>query len=212
MSGSNCCFLTSIQISQEGGKVVWYSHLFKNFPHLVVIHTIKAFSIVNEVEIDVFLNSLASFMIQWILAIWSLFPLPFLNPVWTSWSSRISGKAFLGEAYIYLQNKSSPWPSEYLLTCMHIAISDLSCYITMWNHWLQKMRWDAIESVVPERLTGAILLISPLLTWHSTFKKLRSWHQIPPLHANRRGQSGSRDRFYFLRFQNYCRQWLQPWN
>ena len=32
MSSSNCCFLTCIQISQETGQVVWYSHLFQNFP------------------------------------------------------------------------------------------------------------------------------------------------------------------------------------
>ena len=32
MSHSNCCFLTCIQVSQEASKVVWYSHLFKNFP------------------------------------------------------------------------------------------------------------------------------------------------------------------------------------
>src|SRR5574337_867395 len=32
MSSSNCCFLTCIQISQEAGQVVWYSHLFQNFP------------------------------------------------------------------------------------------------------------------------------------------------------------------------------------
>ena len=32
MSGSNCCFLTCIQISQEASQVVWYSHFFKNFP------------------------------------------------------------------------------------------------------------------------------------------------------------------------------------
>ena len=31
MSSFNCCFLTCIQISQEAGQVVWYSHLFKNF-------------------------------------------------------------------------------------------------------------------------------------------------------------------------------------
>ena len=43
MSGSNCCFLTWIQISQEAGKVVWYSHLSKNFPQFVVIHTVKGF-------------------------------------------------------------------------------------------------------------------------------------------------------------------------
>ena len=50
MSGSNCCFLTCIQVSQETSKVVWYSHLFKNFPQFVVIH------IVNEAEVDVFLE------------------------------------------------------------------------------------------------------------------------------------------------------------
>ena len=51
MSGSNCCFLNCIQISQEVGQVVWYSHLFKNFPHLVVIHTVKGFITVNEAEV-----------------------------------------------------------------------------------------------------------------------------------------------------------------
>src|SRR5574337_1033636 len=37
MSSSNCCFLTCIQVSQEAGQVVWYSHLFQNFPQFVVI-------------------------------------------------------------------------------------------------------------------------------------------------------------------------------
>ena len=39
MSSSNCCFLTCIQISQEADQVVWYSHLFQNFPQFIVIHT-----------------------------------------------------------------------------------------------------------------------------------------------------------------------------
>ena len=56
MSSSNCCFLTCIWISQETGKVVWYSHLFKNFPQFVVIHIVKVFSKVNEAEVDVFLE------------------------------------------------------------------------------------------------------------------------------------------------------------
>ena len=56
MSVSNCCFLTCIQISQEAGKVVWFSHLFKNFPQFVVIHTVNGFSLVNETEIDVILE------------------------------------------------------------------------------------------------------------------------------------------------------------
>ena len=54
MSGFNCCFLTCIQISQEVGKVVWYSHLFKNFPLFVVIHTVKGFVIIKKL-VDVFL-------------------------------------------------------------------------------------------------------------------------------------------------------------
>ena len=58
-----------MQISQEGGavggaegitdkagKMVWYSHLFKNFPQFVVIHIVKDFSIVNEAKVDIFLE------------------------------------------------------------------------------------------------------------------------------------------------------------
>ena len=56
MSSSNYCFLTCIQVSQEVGKVVWYSYLFKNFLQFVVIHTVKGFSIVNKAEWDVFLE------------------------------------------------------------------------------------------------------------------------------------------------------------
>ena len=56
MSSSNCCFLTCIQISQKAGRVVWYSHLFKNFPQLFVIHTVKGFGIVNKAKVDVFLE------------------------------------------------------------------------------------------------------------------------------------------------------------
>ena len=56
MCSSNCCFLTCIQISQEADQVVWYSLLSKNFPQLILIHTIKGFGIVNKAEIDVFLE------------------------------------------------------------------------------------------------------------------------------------------------------------
>ena len=51
MSDSNCCFLTCIQISQEAGQVVWYCHLFQNFPQFLVIHTVKGFGIVNEADV-----------------------------------------------------------------------------------------------------------------------------------------------------------------
>ena len=56
MTGSNYYFLTCIQVPQEEGKVVWYSHLFKNFPQRVVIHTVKVFGIVNKAEVDSFLE------------------------------------------------------------------------------------------------------------------------------------------------------------
>ena len=56
MSGSNCCFLTRTQIIQKADEVVWYPHLFKSFLQFVVIHTIKGFSVVNEAEVDVFLE------------------------------------------------------------------------------------------------------------------------------------------------------------
>ena len=56
MSGSNCCFLTCIQISQEAGKVIWDSHFLKNFPQIVAVHTVKGFGVVNKAEIDVLLE------------------------------------------------------------------------------------------------------------------------------------------------------------
>ena len=56
MSSSNDCFLTCTQISQEAGQVVWYSHLFQNFPQFFVIHTVKGFGIGNKAEVDVFLE------------------------------------------------------------------------------------------------------------------------------------------------------------
>ena len=58
MSSSNCCFLTCMQISQEAGQVVGYSHLFQNFPQFIVIHTVKGFGMVNKAKIDVFLEFL----------------------------------------------------------------------------------------------------------------------------------------------------------
>ena len=50
LTAASCC----IQISQEAGQVVWYSHLSQNFPQFLVIHTVKGFGIVHKAEIDVF--------------------------------------------------------------------------------------------------------------------------------------------------------------
>ena len=56
MTSSTCSFLTCIQISQEAGQVLWYSHLLQNFLQFIVIHTVKGFGIVNKAETDVFLK------------------------------------------------------------------------------------------------------------------------------------------------------------
>ena len=56
MSHSNCCILTCIQISQEACQMVWYSHLFQNFPQFAMIHRMKSFVVINKAEINIFLE------------------------------------------------------------------------------------------------------------------------------------------------------------
>ena len=62
----------------EIDKVVWYSYIFKNLAQFVVIHTVKGFSIVNEAEVDVFLELSCFFYDP--MDVGNLIPLPFLNP------------------------------------------------------------------------------------------------------------------------------------
>ena len=140
MSGSNCCFLTCIQISQEAGQAVWYSHVFQNFPQFVVIHTIKDFNVVSEAEVDFFLefscffydpsvqfssvaqscptlcdpmnHSRPGLPVHQILAIWSRVPLPFLNPACISGSS----------LFTYCWSLSWRFLSTTLLACEMSAI------------------------------------------------------------------------------------------
>ena len=69
VSGSNCCFLTCIQVSHETSKVIWYSHLFKNFSQFIVIHTVKDFSIVAGFNIITSRRSLApSYLLHFFLS------------------------------------------------------------------------------------------------------------------------------------------------
>ena len=71
--------------------MVWYSHLFQNFPQFIVIHTVKGFGAVNKAEIDVFLKlsgffddpvDVGNLVPKMLVAgYWqSLVPLPFLKP------------------------------------------------------------------------------------------------------------------------------------
>ena len=135
MSSSNCCFLTCIQVSQEAGQVVWYSHLLQNIPQFIVIHAVKDFGIVNKAEIELW-NFLAFSMIQWMSEIWSLVPLPFsksslniwkftvhvlLKPglenlghyftsMWDEYNCAVVW-AFFGIAFLWNQNENWPFPA-----------------------------------------------------------------------------------------------------
>ena len=87
MFSSNCCFLTCIQITQEEDQVVWYSHLLKNFPQSVVIDTVKGFGLVNEREVDVFLELSCFFNDPADIGNLISGSSAFLKPAWTSGSS-----------------------------------------------------------------------------------------------------------------------------
>ena len=73
-------------------QVRWsgFPPFFRNFPQFLVIHIVKSFGIVIKAEVDVFLYLSCFSMIQQILAIWSLVPLTFVNPTWTSGSSWVT--------------------------------------------------------------------------------------------------------------------------
>ena len=130
MSSSNCCFFTCIQISQETGQMVWYSHLFKDFPQFIVVHIVKGFGVVSK-AVDVFLK-LSCFFYDPVDA---LVLLPFLNPAWTSGSSWLTYRwkpglenfehyfttmwdecncavvwAFFGLAFLWHWNENWPFP------------------------------------------------------------------------------------------------------
>ena len=78
--------MTCIQVSQEAGNDL-VSHVFKNFPQFVVIHTVKGFSIVNEAEIDIFLEFSCFLCDPADVGNLNSGSSAFLNPVCTSGSS-----------------------------------------------------------------------------------------------------------------------------
>ena len=130
MSSSNCCFLTCIQISQETGKVLWYSHFMKNFPQ-VVIHTVKSFDIVNKAEVAVFLElscflndpadvhnliSGSSAFSKYSLTIWKFMVHVLLKPSLENFASmwdECNGAVvwtFFGIAFLWDWNENWPFP------------------------------------------------------------------------------------------------------
>ena len=173
MSGSNYCFLTCIQVYQEAGKVIWYSHLFQNLPQFVVIHTVKGFGIVNESEVDVFFwNSLAFSMIQQMLAIWSLVSLPFLSPSWTSESSQ----------FMYC------WSLAWRILSITLLVCEMCATVVVWAFFGIASLWDWNENW-PFSILWPLLSFPNLLLYDcSTFtaSSFRIWNSsagilLPPL-------------------------------
>ena len=167
MSSSNGCFLTCIQISQEAGQVVWYSHLFQNFPQFIVIHTVKDFGKVNEAEIDVFLklsgffddptdvgNSISgsSVFFKTSLNIWKFTVHVLLKPglenfehyftsVWNECNCVVVW-AFFGIAFLWDSNENWPfpvlWPLLSFPICWHIECSTFTASsFRIWNISIQ---------------------------------------------------------------------------
>ena len=147
MSIFNRCFLTCIQISQEAGKVVWYSHLFQHFPQFAVIHTVKGFGVVNKADIflelscffddptDVFnLISGSSAFSKSSLNMWKFMMRVLLKPgletfehyfanVWDECSCTVLW-AFFGIAFLWNWNENRPFPVLWPL----LSFSNLLTY------------------------------------------------------------------------------------
>ena len=115
---------------------------FQEFSQFVVIHTVKAFSIVNEAEVDVFLELSTFSMIQSMLAIWSLVPLPFLNPAWTSRSSQF--KYCWSLAWRILSITLLPCQNEW--NCAVVWIFFGIAFLWDWNeNWPFPVLWPLLS-------------------------------------------------------------------
>ena len=140
MFSSNYCFLTCTKISQETVQVVWYSHLFQNFPQFVMIDTVKGFDVVNKAKVDVFLElscffndpadvgnfiSCSSAFFKTSLNTWKFMVHVLLKPdlenfkhhftsVWDECNCAVVW-AFLGIAFLWGWNENWPFPVTWPL-------------------------------------------------------------------------------------------------
>ena len=159
MSGLNCCFLTYIQVTQEVGKVVLYSHLFKSFPQFVVIHTVKGFSIVNKAEVDVFLE----FFCLWSNGYWQ-FDLWFL-------SAFSKSSLYIWKFSVHILLKPGLKDFEHYLANMW---NKHNC-IVVWTFFGIALLWDWNENW-PFSVLWPLLSLPNLLTyWVQHFNSIISY-------------------------------------
>ena len=124
MSSSNWCFSTCIQVSQEAGKEVWYSHLFKNYPQFVAIYTVKGFSVVNDAEVDILLE----------------FSCIFYDP--TDVGNLISGSSAFSKSNLYL------WKfSVHVLLKPHLENFE-HYFVSMWDECNCAIAWTFLGTAL----------------------------------------------------------------
>ena len=172
MSSSNCCFLTYIQVSQEAGQVVWYSHLFQNFPQFIVIHTVEGFGLVNKAEINVFLElscffydpanvgnliSGPSAFSKTSLNIWKFIVHVLLKPglenfkhcftsMWIEYSCAIVW-AFFGIAFLWDWNEKWPFPAVWpVLSFPNLLAYWVQDFHSIIFEDLKYLNWNSITS------------------------------------------------------------------
>ena len=169
MSSSNCCFLTCIQISA--------SHLFKNLPQSVVVHTVKGFGVVNEAKVDAFL-------------VLSCF---FNNP--TDVGYLISGSSAFSECSLKtwkftvhvllkpgLENFDHYFPSMwYECNCVVVWTFFGIAFLWDWNEiWPFPVLWATAEfSKFPYVMS--MLFLCPSLSVSIFMSQRRQWHPTPVL-------------------------------
>ena len=192
--------------------MVWYSHLFQNFPQLIVIHTVKGFGIVNKAEIDVFLELSCFFHdpvdVGNLISGSSAFPKTSLNTwkftvhillkpglenfehYFTSvWDERncVVVWAFFGIAFLWDWNENWPFPDLWPLLsfpCWHIECSTFTASsFRIWN--------------------SSIGIPSPLLTMFIVMLPKAAWLCIPGCLAlgewsNHHDYLGSKDHFVYF--------------
>ena len=180
MSSSNCCFLTCIQTSQEAGQMVWYSHLFQNFPEFIVIHTVKGFGIVSKVEIDVFLKlscflydptdvgnliSGSSAFSKTSLNIWKFTVLVCWSLAWRILSITLLAcemSAFFGNSFLWDWNEN--WPFPVLWPLLSFKPTFLFFYFTFIKRLFSSSSLSAIRVVSSAYLRLLIFLLAILFS------------------------------------------------
>ena len=201
MFSSNCCFLTCIQISQEAVQVVWYSHLLKNFPQFVVIHTVKGFGIVNKAEVDVLLElscffdnptnvgnliSVSSAFSKFSLNIWKFSVHILLKPalenfehyftsVWDECNCAVVW-AFFGIAFLGDWNENWPFPVLWPL----LSFPNLLAY------WVQHFHSIIFQDLKQSSVQALFVVMLPKghLTLHSRISGSR-WVITPWWYINK---------------------------